>query len=372
MRRLAAAILFVLAASPAFSQDDLLARARAQAASGHRPEAIAMLRDRVQAEPRDVDARLLLGLVLSWDGQYDDARTELTRVIDQAPAYKDAHAALINIELWSGRPREAKAAADRALALDANDGRFQEGRRRAIDAIAAERPWTAYFGLTIDTFSDDRGAWQEYLATLERATPAGPVLFTGSYANRFGETDGQFAVEAYPRVRPGTYVYLAGSVSSNNTLYPKFRVGGDLYQALPGAFEVSGGYRRLEFDPPVNIYVAALSKYVGDWMFTVRSYYTPDTEGQSSASYHFSGRRYIGTDGRSYIGARYGHGFAREEVRDVTDLAVIDADTVAFESELFIGRDWRAMLNVSLTHQQRPDASAFWQTTYVARLGRRF
>src|SRR5690242_1483408 len=57
--------------------DDLLSRARELAANHMRPEAIAMLEDYLREHPSDVDARVLCGLILSWEGRYNDAREQL-------------------------------------------------------------------------------------------------------------------------------------------------------------------------------------------------------------------------------------------------------------------------------------------------------
>jgi thioredoxin-like negative regulator of GroEL len=98
----------LLAAVGAAAQDDVLAKAREAARSGHRTEALTMLESHLAQSPRDVDARLLYGLVLSWEGRYDEARPVLQQVLAQAPTYTDARVALMNVEYWSGHSAEAK------------------------------------------------------------------------------------------------------------------------------------------------------------------------------------------------------------------------------------------------------------------------
>ena len=63
------------------AQDDVIARARAEAAAGRRTEGMALLKSHLDATPRDVDARLVYGLILSWDGKYDEARVALNEVL---------------------------------------------------------------------------------------------------------------------------------------------------------------------------------------------------------------------------------------------------------------------------------------------------
>ena len=48
----------------------------ALATNGHRPEALQALEDYLHGSPHDPDARVLYGLVLSWEGRYDDARRQ--------------------------------------------------------------------------------------------------------------------------------------------------------------------------------------------------------------------------------------------------------------------------------------------------------
>ena len=86
----------------AAGQDDILTKARAAATSGRREEALRMLETHLGEVPRDVDARLLYGLVLSWEGRYDEARPVLQQVLTQAPAYTDARVALMNVEYLVG------------------------------------------------------------------------------------------------------------------------------------------------------------------------------------------------------------------------------------------------------------------------------
>ena len=91
------------------AQDDVIARARAAASAGDRPAGIALLETHLAASPRDVDARLVYGLILSWEGRYDAARKALQDVLAQSPDYLDARVALMNVEWWSGRLTEARA-----------------------------------------------------------------------------------------------------------------------------------------------------------------------------------------------------------------------------------------------------------------------
>ncbi len=352
----------LLAIVRAAAQDDVLEKAREAARSGRRTEALTMLEARLAQAPRDVDARLLYGLVLSWEGRYDEARPVLQQVLAQAPRYTDARVALMNVEYWSGHSAEAQEQAERILASDPGNATARAVHDRLE---AAARPWWATTRYAVDTFSDDTDAWQEFALYLTRRTPFGSLILRGNHATRFARDDQLIEVEFYPRFRPGTYAYLATGVSTERDLYPEYRLAFDLYQSLGAGFEVSGGARYLAFDEGTEIYVATLSKYLGNWMFTGKVYYVPAEGPLDSTSYHGGFRRYVGGDGTSYVGLNYSHGFSRE-IRALVDLTTLDTDTVRGEFDVLSGRRLRIFGSGATSRAQRTNRPVLWQTTLTA------
>jgi YaiO family outer membrane protein len=383
------------AAAPAAARAaSVLDDARAAARAGRRDEAMSLLEGRLTAAPRDVDARLLYGLVLSWDGRYPEATRELELVLQQAPSYADAHVALANVAWWShdyarlsaladlglkrtpdspfwalhraraleglGRHREAAAALDRLLARTPGDSGARALRER-IDASL--HPWTAGVRVLTDSFSDGRDRWLETSASIARRTPVGSIILRGSRADRFARTDSLVEVEAYPRFRPGTYAYVAFGAGTDTTLYPETRVGVDLHQAVGRGFELSGGWRRLDFADVTNIYVGSLTKYTGPWMLVGRVYHVPGPLGiDDSTTWQGQARRYFGRGGTSFAGAGYSRGLAREEIRNSADFLTLGSDTVRGELDTAIGR--RLRLNVwGGTSRQERFSAAVWQHT---------
>ena len=355
----------------AAGQDDILKQARAAATSGHREEALSMLETHLAEAPRDVDARLLYGLVLSWEGRYDEARPVLQQVLMQAPGYTDARVALMNVEYWSGHSAEALEQADRILA-----GQPGNVTARAVQERieAANRPWWAATTYTFDAFDDGTDPWQEVSASLTRRTAVGSLIMRWNHAERFGLRDDSLDAEFYPRFRPGTYAFVGLGVAPESvpSLYPRYRVAFDLYQSLGGGFEASGGARYLDFAALTQIYVGTLTKYVGNWMWTGKLYYVPGEGDLFSNSYIGGFRRYFGGDGTSYLGINYGHGFSRAEIRSVADLATFDSDTVRGELDLLLGSRTRVSGSAGVSHQERPNRSPVWQTTINAGLSVQF
>jgi YaiO family outer membrane protein len=355
-------------AARADAQDDVLVKARDAARSGHRAEALKMLDARLAEDPKDVDARLLYGLVLSWDKRYEEARPVLQQVLTQAPEYTDARVALMNVELWSGRATEAMAQANRILA-----GEPGNPTARAVhDRLeAAARAWWATTSYTLDVFNDDTDPWQEFSVYVTRKTPVGPVIVRGNHATRHDEGDQLFELEFYPRFRPGTYAYISTGIASEHSLYPEYRLLFDLYQAIGRGFEISGGARHLAFDDPTQVYVGTLSKYVGNWMFTGKVYHVPAEGDLDSTSYHGGFRRYFGGDGTSYTGVTYSHGISRE-IRSVEDLTTLFGDTVRGEFDVLSGRRLRIFGALGVTRQERTESSPQWQTTIYSGLSVQF
>src|SRR5262249_33779930 len=186
MHRLSIVALLLFSAARVSAQDDVLTRARAEATSGRRGEALAMLEAHLAEAPRDVDARLLYGLVLSWEGRYGEARPALEQVLAQAPDYTDARVALMNVEYWSRPSAAAREQADRILAKNPGNPTARAVREK-LDA--ANRPWWANTSYTLDAFNDGTDPWHELMFYLTRRTQAGTAIVRISVAQRFGQTD---------------------------------------------------------------------------------------------------------------------------------------------------------------------------------------
>ena len=378
---------------------DIRTAARTAAIAGRRDEAVTMLEGHLKDAPRDADARLLLGVVLSWDGKYDDADRELRRVLEQSPTYNDARVALANVAWWTGNYTvlQELAATGRtqrtydvewilleARALDGL-GRPKEARQAVMDLLARQpghvqarnlknrldtqlRPWTLTMGYGGDRFSDQRTPWNEYSTSLTRQTPVGSVIARVSQAERFGFSDRLFEVDFYPSIRPGTYGFVSYGRSQDDVLFPNYRMAADLYQSLGRGYEASVGFRRLGFSTTTDIYVGTLTKYKGNWMITGKVFSVPDFEGaEDSVSYHGVVRRYIRGDGESYLTAGYSRGSSREELSDSAELRQLDADTFRAGAEVLFGRATVAVSG-STSRQERARFGTLWQHAFGASL----
>ena len=371
-------LIWAVPVPSAMGQEDALKRAHDLAFHKQRTEALTLLEDYLRQTPGDTDARTFYGIVLSWEGRYDQARHELETVLERYPDHADALPALINVELWSNHPDKAEELARRALAKRPDDIALLMSQARALDNL--ERPndaldvlhklldvdpnqpearslrddlregsrrWEGSVVQSYDWFDDGRPGWLESQVSLKyRMAGAGTVIARFSHASRFGLDSSLVEIDAYPRLRKGLYAYLNVGWSPDKKLYPGNRFGAELFQSLPHGMEVSGGLRSLGFSSRVNVYTGSVSKYHGRWLLTARTYLTPDSTGDSY-SLQFQGRRYFGDD-TSYFGLRYGTGAAPTETGSLNEIEVLRSHVMGGELNWRLSRRW--MLNFLGSH----------------------
>ena len=379
---------------------EILVEGRRLATSGQRPQAIALLQHHLEARPDDVDARTLLGIIRSWNGEYVEARNQLRIVLDSSPGYYDAVAALANIELWDGnadmalslatsvvrrnpkdtgialtkaraevslgRVRDARDTLERLLAVEPGNQQAIDLRTRLADN---NRLWSVGYGYGGDWFSDRRTPWQEQSAVLKRQAGFGSVSLTWSQARRYGLKDQQYEVELYPRLRAGTYMYLDAGGSVDAILYPTYRAGAHLYQSVGRGIEASIGMSRLGFGRGINIYVGSLSKYLGTWLLIGQVFVTPHDLG-TNASYHLAVRRYLSD--KEFVGVRVHRGAAKENIRTINDVLVLNASGVSAELVLLLGPHVSVTCRGSFESQERALLSPLKQYSATSRLDFRF
>ncbi|MBP7438344.1 MAG: tetratricopeptide repeat protein, partial [Bacteroidia bacterium] len=87
--------------------DALFKQAREVSFAGNNLQARRILQRILERKPDYYDVRTFLGRTYAWDRQYDNARTELSRVLIDRENDQDALLALIDVEDWSGNPEVA-------------------------------------------------------------------------------------------------------------------------------------------------------------------------------------------------------------------------------------------------------------------------
>lgn len=380
------AVCIIIFHSPVFAQqvenvDTAFEEARQHAFNGNYAEARSLARAILDISPNYHDVRILLARTYSWDGEYQEAREQLRIVLNNDPDYSDALIAAIDNELWAENPDEAVRISNRAVNYHPlseplllknaeayrNSGREKEALR-ILDKIDQINPssenaaqlrrsinmtglnYTLTASYTYDWFSDVFDPWQKSHIQLSRKTPAGSIIGRLNYADRFEQTGLQPEIDFYPGIMDGLYGYLNFGYTNNN-LYPKYRIGAELYKRLPNGFEASAGFRHLRFQSgTVTIYTGSLSRYWGSWYFSARPYLTPNSTGVSR-SLNLTARRY--TNGpENYVAFRSGFGFSPEESR----IQDVSGDVFLVKSQ-YIGIDFFKTIRYNLAFFGAADAA---------------
>lgn len=297
--------------------------------NGQSEQAEKLALTRLQYHPTDWDTRVTLGYIYLWNDQYDLAREQFEEILKHKPKYADARIGLIKVAAKTGHAQEAFTLIDEGTTIDPTNDRYIYERIRLyiaentyqsdekaiqltqallkanpndqdaqdlmnyLETLAPYYVWKNQiaFYQEEDHVSDLNQVWSFSNLYYTRQTPIGSVQAEVDYANKFDTSAGQYQINAYPHILPNVYVYLNYGYSPNNTLFPEQRFGVEPFINLPHGFEASLGERYLQFDSITRIYTGSIAKYVGNYWFMFRPYYTPETKG-ASTSYYLTARKY--------------------------------------------------------------------------------
>lgn len=339
-RKPGAAVLLTMLLALSATAEDVVQRARALAAGKQRAEALKLLASRLAEAPGDLDARTLLGVVLSWEGRYQEARGQLQMVLEAEPGHGDATLALINVELWSGHGRRAEELAQQAIGQAPEFRPFQEAlervRRQRRAALAEPQVHDVKWEMGLERssiwFSDSRDSWREARMAARVGTVAGPVSVSASQAARGRLTDRIFEIEMFPRLNRLTYFHVMAGYSPEAELYARRRYGAELYRGLPARFEGSIGFRQYVFGQRVDLITGSLGRYYGRWFLSARPFVDRSAFGVST-SLQVNAKRYLGRRG-GYWNSRLGWGASPMEVRSVHEAGI--RSSLSFFQDLYL------------------------------------
>jgi YaiO family outer membrane protein len=311
--------------------------------------------------------RVFVARLYAWEGNYPKAREELQYVLERDPYNHNALSAMLDVSSWSGSYREGLNWVNQALQHYPQDEEFllskagmQQNLERPEEAqqtyhnildlypgsLKARQglkslnlklmKYQATLSYRHDRFSEIFDPWNFWEVQLSRQTGIGSVIGRVQYANRFSTNGVQFNLDAYPSLFKGLYAYLSAGYS-DASIYPDFRFGLSLYKSLPSAFELEGGIRYLDFgSSETAIYTASLSKYMGNYLFTGRTYFVPSSAGNSQ-SFSLLTRRYFG-DARTYLGITGGFGTASADIQFSQDIQRLDSWSLSLEGQYPVNR----------------------------------
>lgn len=328
--------------------------------------------------------RIFVARLYSWEGRYIKAREELQYVLKKDAGNQQAWLALIDVEKWSGNESIAMQHVQEALGYHPDDidlmlqkaaifynlGNYEESestyktilsqspsnfkaRRGLEDAQLMQMKYRATVSYRYDRFRTIFDPWHFTEFGLTRQTPIGSVKGRIEYAQRFGSDGAQFNVDAYPSITEGLYAYVSGGYSQSS-IYPDYRFGFSLYKSLPSAFEVEAGIRYLDFGiSQTDIYTVSLTKYLGSYLFTARTYLVPSSSG-TSKSINLVARRYFST-AEAYFSLNMGYGSAPTEIEFSGDVAALDSWSLSIDGQYPISETWFIGGNTGFDSSEYPN-----------------
>jgi YaiO family outer membrane protein len=382
-----------------FDPDELFRQARTLGFDGKREEARQLCRRILDQYPDYTDVRVFLGRLQSWDGQYDEARRTLLQVLTPMPGDKDARIALIDVELSSNNSDRALQYSDTGLQSAPADEGFLYKKAQALNNLKRPREAAEVLERILDRnpsnkearslmtsleegsrlyrFNVDYGyeslssiaPWHSGSASLSRESGFGTVVGRFNYAKRFDNNGYQVEVDAYPGLREGLYTYLNYGYS-DTALFPKHRVGLELFSNAGKGFELSAGFRYLHFADDVWIYTGTAGKYFGNYFASVRPFVTPGRTGTSLSSTWMLRRYFSGSD--SYLGLSVGGGSAPDDALSTVDLERLNSFRIAATGSLPVRRGVYLKFNVGWATEELPANRDRRRLTFGTGFTRRF
>jgi len=333
-------------------------RARELAFEEKYEEARAICDQILEIYPEYHDVKTLKARTYSWEGEFVKSNDLLREVLQADPKNSDALFALIDLQIWYGDYEEVIKFLNIALAEDPNNTHLlyrkalalketgddiaavvllnqildldptNEDAKELLDSIETTRLVNhigiGYRGTYFPESNLNTKPWHLYYAELGRRTRGlGPVAIRANYAVRddINLSSLQIEADAYPTVRPGTYLYLNIGYSPDSKLFPITRFGFEVYQTLPASWEASLGFRLLNFDETESLIVTkdlliitgSLSKYIRKYYFSVRPYFTFSSVGDDPATqaYFLTARRFFKTT-EDHLSLVVGRGFSAD------------------------------------------------------------
>ncbi|MCF7805204.1 MAG: YaiO family outer membrane beta-barrel protein [Candidatus Marinimicrobia bacterium] len=394
-------IIILTTSNPVYGQDvnvdSLFAEARDAAFEQENRELARQLSMRaLEISPAYHEIRIFLGRLYAWDSQYEQAEKQLQRVLAADPGNTDARGALLDVYIWSEQYTEVLETARSGLRRNPVNEKFLYSKSLALSKTGEPRQAIITLntllqvepsherGLTLfkllqeqqalyevslsyryDRFQSadgpwnlictdqNRDPWHTVNAEINRRFGFGPAIFRVHQASRFGQNDWQAEFDLYPSIRQGTYAYLNVGFAGAD-LFPEYRFGGELYQSLPKAFEVSLGLRYMKFTASdVAVYTMSAGKYWGNYWLNFRTYLTPKAVSFSRSAI-FTARRYF-RDAENYIGLTFSLGESPDLLLSAGEANNLSARAIQINGHWKMGAMYALKWNVSFANEE-------WQT----------
>ena len=306
-----------------------------------------------------LEARKLLARTLSWQGNYERARKEFNQVLSIDKGDKQIWIAAIKNELYANENYIALGLAYKAENYFSNDSevsrllkmaysrvenhvypKYQKEKspekkaevqqQAAQSKMKENKPLNRLSVDNMVTVFDQRFDPMFFSGiSYKRQTKFGSIIPRINYSSRLGTNGVQYDIDLYPKFLKRFYAYLNYGYS-NSTIYPRQKVGGDIYVNLPKAIELSFGGRYIQTNTrEIRGITNSLGHYRGNYYFSLRSFITPESNGLTRISGNLLVRKYL-KDAENYFGISAGMGVEPESRQFFSADETLLAETILF------------------------------------------
>ena len=164
-------------------------------------------------------------------------------------------------------------------------------------SAADDRPehgWGATLLYDFQSFSSDRADWHTYRLLGRRQLPWGLVELELIRTHRFDEEDEAVAIGTVVSLWRSAYATIRFQAVIDPDVLPPTDGMAELFQGLPGGWELSAGYRNLDVPAAmVHVVTAGIAKYIGDDWYLRQRTIVSITGGESDVFVAALARRYF-------------------------------------------------------------------------------
>ena len=190
--------------------------------------------------------------------------------------------------------------------------------------------------------------------TLRRYTELGSIAIERIQLKRFGSIDTALALDAYPRLWAGAYANIRYQSAKTPDLYPKQSWRAEIYQNIPGGWELAASHDHLGFVSDVNIDGIAVGHYWGNFYARLRHQRVLSNASSGSGD-RFMVRYYYEGDADHYVELNASKG--RSDDFSTAQIAGNRSDSKGVAWYHFLNRNWGLKVSAS----QANDTSAYGQ-----------
>lgn len=373
--------------------------AQAYSRSGDRDKAMAVLAKMDGLFPRNSDVVLFVARIHTWRGQYAEAMARyrevlefapdneealvgtadlagrqrdyarahsiLREVLEKDPANADAYYHLGLVCQWQGNNGQARRNFEKAAALAPGNEDYRVVMTRAAPRLRKKDE--IRYGHEVESWNDGRTDFQNDRLAFHLDLPrdSGALILKYNQTRRFGETDGQFGLESYPRLWTKAYGRFELDYGMQAVSFPRWSYLGEVYQGFLSAAEASFGVWGLRFPGrKVTVWLGSLGYYLGSFYPYLRLN-SSDDAGNRRFSWVLNVRRYFSDENFVYAG--YGQGALLIDNPTATDL-------LAGRGRIYLaGVTWYFFKKVRLeAHLSRTTESSLARSTFQVTAGYRW